>query len=173
MATNKKYKLTDGNMWATDGVYDFDQDKTQRQINSALNGAISAITPLDTAPTSGSTKGVTSGGVYTALQNLLATQTGTPVNPIIDASTIEIKKSGKIVYVVVGNVVPVSGTGTWIAYFSVPNGFKPPNTTRFFARDLASGTLYNGRVQTSGSVELNIPNGTTANAFFSVSYIIN
>lgn len=40
---NKKYKLTDGNMWATDGVYDFGQNKTQRTINSDLNDAINAI----------------------------------------------------------------------------------------------------------------------------------
>ena len=38
---NKKYKLTDGNYWATDGVYDFDQGKTQREVNSDLIGAIS------------------------------------------------------------------------------------------------------------------------------------
>ena len=31
---------------------------------AALNGAINAITPLDTTPTSGSTKGITSGAVY-------------------------------------------------------------------------------------------------------------
>lgn len=38
---NKKYKLSDGNSWATDGIFDFGQNKTQRQINSDLNGAIS------------------------------------------------------------------------------------------------------------------------------------
>ena len=37
---NKKYKLTDGDYWASDGVYDLGQSKTQRQINSDLNGAI-------------------------------------------------------------------------------------------------------------------------------------
>ena len=40
---NKKYKLTDGNYWATDGVYDFDQGKTQREVNSDLSGAINSI----------------------------------------------------------------------------------------------------------------------------------
>ena len=39
---NKKYKLTDGNYWATDGVYDFDQGKTQREVNSDLSGAITS-----------------------------------------------------------------------------------------------------------------------------------
>ena len=46
---NKKWKLSDGDLWATDGVYDFGQSKTQRQVNasvasdlSSLNGAISA-----------------------------------------------------------------------------------------------------------------------------------
>lgn len=66
---NKKYKLTDGNMWATDGVYDFDQGKTQREVNSELIGAISAITPLDTVPTNGSAKGITSDAVYGAVHN--------------------------------------------------------------------------------------------------------
>ena len=47
---NKKYKLTDGNYWATDGVYDFDQGKTQREVNSDLSGAINALgTEVDTA----------------------------------------------------------------------------------------------------------------------------
>lgn len=121
---NKKYKLTDGNMWATDGIHDFGQNKTQRTINSEvntalggkaptnhaststtygkgtssnyghvkisdsltdttpaatggvvpsmkavsdLNGAINAITPLDTVPTNGSTKGITSDAVYDAI----------------------------------------------------------------------------------------------------------
>lgn len=47
---NKKYKLADNDYWATDGVYDFGQSKTQRQINadliqadSNLNGAISDV----------------------------------------------------------------------------------------------------------------------------------
>ena len=40
---NKKYKLTDGNYWATDGVYDFDQGKTQREVNSDLIGAITSV----------------------------------------------------------------------------------------------------------------------------------
>lgn len=40
---NKKYKLSDGNSWATDGIFDFGQNKTQRQINSDLNGAITSV----------------------------------------------------------------------------------------------------------------------------------
>ena len=40
---NKKYKLTDGNYWATDGVYDFDQTKTQREINGELSDAVSDL----------------------------------------------------------------------------------------------------------------------------------
>lgn len=47
---NKKWKLSDGDLWATDGVYDFGQSKTQRQVNasvasdlSSLNGAISDV----------------------------------------------------------------------------------------------------------------------------------
>ena len=50
---NKKYKLTDGNYWATDGVYDFDQTKTQREINGELSDAVSdlngAITSVNKA----------------------------------------------------------------------------------------------------------------------------
>ena len=48
---NKKYKLTDGNYWATDGVYDFDQTKTQREINSDLNTAINNIMLVSTGDT--------------------------------------------------------------------------------------------------------------------------
>lgn len=46
---------------------------------SDLHGAISAITPLDTTPTSGSAKGITSGAVYTAL-NGMAIQSGVSGN---------------------------------------------------------------------------------------------
>ena len=37
---NKKYKLSNSDYWATDGVWDFGQGKTQRQVNSDLNGAL-------------------------------------------------------------------------------------------------------------------------------------
>ena len=47
---NKKWKLNNNDYWATDGVYDFGQSKTQREINSDLNGAINALgTEVDTA----------------------------------------------------------------------------------------------------------------------------
>lgn len=55
---NKKYKLTDGNMWATDGVYDFDQGKTQREVNSELSGAITS--KLFTKTVTFSTSAITS-----------------------------------------------------------------------------------------------------------------
>ena len=133
-----------------------------------LQNSLNNILPLDTAPTSGSTKGITSEAVY----NASATQVGTAINPIVDASTIEIRKSGRVISAGISNTVNVSGTGTWIAYFTLPEGFRPVNIVRFIARDLKSGNLYNGRVQTGGVVELNIPAGTTAAAFFSLSYII-
>ena len=53
---NKKYKLTDGNYWATDGVYDFDQGKTQREVNSDLSGAITNVQNQITANVQTSTK---------------------------------------------------------------------------------------------------------------------
>ena len=40
---NKKYKLSNSDYWATDGVWDFGQGKTQRQVNSDLNGAINDV----------------------------------------------------------------------------------------------------------------------------------
>lgn len=46
---NKKYKLTDGNYWATDGIHDFGQNKTQREINAAL---VQADSDLSSAVTS-------------------------------------------------------------------------------------------------------------------------
>lgn len=56
---NKKYKLTDGNYWATDGIHDFGQNKTQREINAALvqadsdlSGAITNGTLLNGMPQS-------------------------------------------------------------------------------------------------------------------------
>lgn len=64
---NKKYKLTDGNYWATDGVYDFDQGKTQREVNSDLSGAINTIdfahaTQISTTPQD--LNNYTNGGVW-------------------------------------------------------------------------------------------------------------
>ena len=49
---NKKYKLTDGNMWATDGIHDFGQNKTQRTINSEVNTALGGKAPTNHASTS-------------------------------------------------------------------------------------------------------------------------
>lgn len=48
---NKKYKLTDGNMWATDGIHDFGQNKTQRTINSEVNSALGGKAPTNHAST--------------------------------------------------------------------------------------------------------------------------
>ena len=48
---NKKYKLADGNMWATDGIHDFGQNKTQRTINSEVNSALGGKAPTDHAST--------------------------------------------------------------------------------------------------------------------------
>ena len=41
---NKKWKLSNSDYWATDGIYDFGQNKTQRQINSDLNTALNDVT---------------------------------------------------------------------------------------------------------------------------------
>lgn len=41
--SNKKYKLANNDYWATDGVYDLGQSKTQRQINSDVNSAINSL----------------------------------------------------------------------------------------------------------------------------------
>ena len=49
---NKKYKLADGNMWATDGIHDFGQNKTQRTINSEVNTALGGKAPTNHASTS-------------------------------------------------------------------------------------------------------------------------
>ena len=49
---NKKYKLTDGNMWATDGIHDLGQNKTQRTINSEVNTALGGKAPTNHASTS-------------------------------------------------------------------------------------------------------------------------
>lgn len=67
---NKKYKLTDGDYWASDGVYDLGQSKTQRQINSDLNTAINGIRDLQPRAALGSSDdldtfyGASATGVY-------------------------------------------------------------------------------------------------------------
>ena len=61
---NKKYKLANSDYWETSGVYDITEGKTQREVNASLKGSLNAITPLTTAPTNGSGKGITSGAVY-------------------------------------------------------------------------------------------------------------
>ena len=56
--------LTDTTPAATGGIV------PSMKAVSDLNGAINAITPLDSSPTSGSTKAISGGAVFTALRNM-------------------------------------------------------------------------------------------------------
>lgn len=94
-----------------------------------LNGAISAITPLDTVPTNGSAKGITSDAVYDAFNTVSSgTITKLVATGTLDSTTC-IKK---------GNVICVSGRihnmtdndGASRNYFQIPYGFRPPQQVR-------------------------------------------
>lgn len=76
---NKKYKLTDGNYWATDGVYDFDQGKTQREVNGDLIGAINNKIVRVTGTISSSSLVISNANV-TASMVPISCEFGTPTN---------------------------------------------------------------------------------------------
>ena len=65
---NKKYKLTDGNYWATDGIHDFGQNKTQREINAALVQADSELSGAINSLPVGKVYHVGTGQTYTTLR---------------------------------------------------------------------------------------------------------
>ena len=230
---NKKYKLTDGNMWATDGIHDFGQNKTQRTINSEvntalggkaptnhaststtygkgtssnyghvkisdsltdttpaatggvvpsmkavsdLNGAINAITPLDTTPTANSTKGVTSSGVKTAIDNANAVSSNNYItnnSSTVSASSLYLKSVGKLIVIsgyatLNGNV---SGNGAVLGTFSTvkPASLRKVygyctfnNATNFYAFNLnADGTLVTAIGSGTISGQVLFPDGVT------------
>ena len=94
---NKKYKLTDGNYWATDGIHDFGQNKTQREINAALvqadsdlSDAISGQSPYrQTLPNNTDLDDVTTFGTYWVAGNY--SYTNVPDNR--PYGLLEVKKS--------------------------------------------------------------------------------
>lgn len=97
--------------------------------------------------------------------------TGTPISPIVQSQNVYILKTGKTVNIGLSNIDAVSGTGTWITYFTIDVEYRPPIAIRFLARDLGTNAFYNGRILATGEVQLNIPSGTSANAFFNCCYI--
>lgn len=125
---NKKYKLSDGNSWATDGIFDFGQNKTQRQINSDLNGAITSIEPSLAIVSTGNThvyiskgqyvyvKGhsTLATGLYKANSNIQANDTLTLSNltAITDGGFNEIPKVGASLLTTKNSAVVATGANT-------------------------------------------------------------
>lgn len=108
---------------------------------NALKGSLNAITPFDSTPTSGSTKGVTSGGVYNALNN---TTFGT-ITKLVETGALD-----QLTCVKKGNIICVSGRihsmqnndGANRNYFQIPEGFRPPQQVRVIgAVQIVSGDV--------------------------------
>ena len=135
---NKKWKLNNNDYWATDGVYDFGQNKTQRQINADLiqadidlNGAIdsqqgqiSAYIQTSTTASRAYAKGdyfvlngvlyrvttaIANGGTITIGTNAIATNVGAELNTTI--KTLGFLKAG----------LSITGAST-IGSFTLPAG---------------------------------------------------
>lgn len=156
------------------------------QDNSDLISAISAITPLDTTPTNGSTKGITSGAVYTTLNQ---TSNGN-VTKVIENGTLDIyasycRKKGNMV-VACGRIYGIENNdGTNRAYFQIQEGFRPPvqivamglmriETSSSPAVPYAPTNMpCQALVTTDGKVQIGFGSGVTVSQVaFSVTYFV-
>lgn len=99
------------------------------QDNSDLVNAINAITPLDTVPTNGSTKGITSDAVYDALNTTTSgTITKLVSTGILDEYKTHCTKKGNMV-VISGCIRDMTNNdGASRNYFQIPEGYRPQNT---------------------------------------------
>ena len=75
---------------------------------NTLSGAINAITPLDSTPTANSTKGVTSGGVYTALPKEEAVDWFDVNTATVSTNSLFAKRYGKVI--VLNGYLTMNGT---------------------------------------------------------------
>ena len=129
---NKKYKLANSDYWATDGVYDLGQSKTQRTINSDVNTKIGNTTMGTTATTL--TGAIAEhegdiGNLNTAIKRNIFTVEGTLISNVSSSGNIftqstasdsRITSSTKVanvifdipIYVSSMSVVVTPGTGT-------------------------------------------------------------
>ena len=106
---NKKYKLTDGNYWATDGIHDFGQNKTQREINAALVQADSDLS-----------------GAITSINNQLnsAYQSASVEQSVFSEGAVTFCEIGNLVLVNVTNLKFIninSGVGAFATGLPTPN----------------------------------------------------
>lgn len=74
-----------------------------------LKGSLNDITPFDTTPTSGSVKGVTSGGVRSAIDNISSLITGTPLRTLNNVVA-GARKNNRIVFINVAFQNPADGS---------------------------------------------------------------
>ena len=159
---NKKYKLTDGNYWATDGIHDFGQNKTQREINAALVQADSDL--------SGAIKGVANKHKYVFISDSYGV--GITAGGTTDGLAVLIQQGlGLTSSEFYQNCVGGSGfigtvTDTFITQLasvaaSIPDANKPEITDVIFCGG------YNDRMQTASALNTAIQTAATnARTFF-------
>ena len=138
---NKKYKLTDGNYWATDGIHDFGQNKTQREINAALVQADSDLSGAITSETTARQN------VDTAIENGLAI--------IANGNTHYAIESGKYVYIKNHSTL---AEGLYKANVTIPTNNPITSTNVTLASNL-NGAL-NDLQNVSGSGYCKMQDGT-------------
>ena len=128
-----------------------------------LNGAINAITPLDTVPTSGSAKGITSGAVYSKVTTLNVAHYATLNSTNTESGSITARKYLNNI-IVSGNAnVGTTGVSGWLTeIFTLANTELPTSSS-----DLWGYGTYNGsvgwikfEVLTTGVVRTRHGNGT-------------
>lgn len=141
-------------------------------------GSLIGTGDLDSTPTSGSNKAVTSGGVYTAIQQSTAsTKIGT-VTIATGTSNISVRQYGNVVYIGgwVSNATITANAEVKIADISGVS--LPPDSVRAFcsvgANAYSAGTMSYITLGTSGGLYVNSSNGGTGKAiYFDICYVAN
>lgn len=140
-------------------------------------GSLIGTGDLDSTPTQGSNKAVTSGGTYTAIQQSTASKVGV-VTMTTGTSNITVRQSGNTVYIGgwVNNATLTANTNVKIADISGVS--LPPDGVRAFcnvgANAYSVGTLSYITLNTSGELYVTSSNGGTGKAiYFDLCYVAN
>lgn len=150
-----------------------------------MDTGIGAANDLDATPTQGSTKGVQSGGVYTAIQQSTAVETISQSNYITLSDGIQIerwdgvKKCGRIIQAsFVVSKTDGTSFGAYMQIGSIKNPYRP--LMRFtepasIASSISSAAQINGNflVTTGGAIAIYATASNSNVVYVSMTYMIN
>lgn len=142
---------------------------------SDLNGAINAITPLDTTPTSGSAKGITSGAVDSAISKVSEKHEITLSNKV--TTNITAFAVNGIGYINFGfNNQNIPTTAYWTTMATLESDYRPSAERYFNTLIIMDGVseVHVGRITTGGNIDINHLNGehTISSIRATIPYII-